>query len=199
MKNIFKILCVFIMVSFLASCASTPTTAPVTEAPAPAATEAPTTAPVLTAEEQWLKDNQLGPYFTLNQDWAAIEEAAKKEGKVVVYAGSSRIEDQIAIWNEMYPDITLEGYDTEGISTKMLEEHNANNVIGDVFFAGDMMQLYGELYPQGIVLPFIPSVYASVLPTSTEQPFAIARYGGDVWGYNSEQNTTGCPVTNMWQ
>jgi iron(III) transport system substrate-binding protein len=199
MKIIFKVLCVFIIASFVVSCTTTPTSAPATQGPVSPATIAPTSVPVLSAEEQWLKDNQLGPYFTLDQDWAAIEEAAKKEGKVVVYAGSSRIEDQIAIWNEMYPDITLEGYDTEGISTKMLEEHNAGNVIGDVFFAGDMMQLYGELYPQGIVLPFIPSEYASVLPTSAEQPFAIGRYGGDVWGYNNQQNPDGCPIKNMWQ
>ena len=199
MKLIFKVLSILIMASFVASCATTPTAAPVTQAPVSSATQAPTAPPVLSAEEQWLKDNQLGPYFTLDQDWAAIEEAAKKEGKVVVYAGSSRIEDQIAIWNEMYPDITLEGYDTEGISTKMEEEHNAGNVIGDVFFAGDMMQLAGILQPQGIVLPFIPSEFASVLPTSADQPYAIARYGGDVWGYNNQQNPNGCPVKNIWQ
>jgi len=199
MKIIIKVLCICVMLSFLASCATTPTTAPATNAPVSAVTEAPTAPPVLSADEQWLKDNQLGPYFTLDQDWAAIEEAAKKEGSVVVYAGSSRIEDQIAIWNEKYPDIELLGYDTEGISTKMEEEHNAGNVIGDVFFAGDMMQLYGTLYPQGIVLPFIPSEFADVLPTSAEQPFAVGRYGGDIWGYNSEQNTDGCPINNMWQ
>ncbi len=193
MKTVIKFVTFVVLVTMLAGCASTATQT--TEAPqAPA----PTALPTLSAEEQWLKDNQLGKYFTMDQDWAAIEEAAKKEGSVVVYAGSSRIEDQIAIWNEKYPDIKLEGYDTEGISTKMQEEHNAGNVIGDVFFAGDMMQLYGELYPQGIVLPFIPKEYASVLPTSADQPYAIARYGGDVWGYNSEQNTS-CPVKNIWQ
>ncbi len=192
MKTIVRLVTLFVLVSLLAACG---TTATQTTAPA---TSAPTAAPTLSAEEQWLKANQLGKYFTLNQDWAAIEAAAKQEGSVVVYAGSSRIEDQTAIWNEVYPEIKLEGYDTEGISTKMQEEHNAGNVIGDVFFAGDMMQLYGELYPQGIILPFIPGEFASVLPTSAEQPFAVARYGGDVWGYNSEQNTS-CPVTNMWQ
>jgi iron(III) transport system substrate-binding protein len=201
MKTIFKFLCICVMLSFLASCATAPTTAPSTEAPvattAPV-TVPPTAEPVLSAEEQWLKDNQLGPYFTLDQDWAAIEEAAKKEGSVVVYAGSSRIEDQIAIWNEMYPDIELLGYDTEGIATKVEEEHNAGNVIGDVAFDGDIMSLFGVLAPQGILLPFIPSEFADVLPTTAEDPFAVQRYGGDVWQYNNEQNTT-CPITNWWQ
>ncbi len=193
MKNIFKFLSIFILVSLLAACGGTAT--PVTTT-APA--EAELEEPVLTPEEQWLKDNQLGKYFTLDQDWAAIEAAAKKEGKVVVYAGSSRIEDQIAIWNEKYPDITLEGYDTEGIATKVEEEHNAGNVIGDVIFDGDIMSLFGILAPQGMALPFIPSEFASVLPTTADDPFAVQRYGGDVWMYNNEQNDK-CPITNWWQ
>ncbi len=191
MKILFKILVLGILVSLIASCGGTPTTAPV-------ATTAPTTAPVLSAEEQWLKDNLLGSYFTLTQDWTAIEAAAKKEGKVVVYASSSRIEDQIAIWNTVYPDITLEGYDTEDIPTKMEEEHNSGNVIGDVWFAGDNMTLYGSLYPKGVILPFVPSEFASALNVTADAPFAIQRYGGDVWMYNNQQNTS-CPISNWWQ
>jgi iron(III) transport system substrate-binding protein len=196
MKIIFKVLSILIMVSFVVSCAATPTTAPAAVEPGPAATEVP---PVLSAEEQWLKDNQLGKYFTLDQDWAAIEEAAKKEGKVVVYASSSRIEDMINIWNEKYPDITLEGFDMDDISTKMHEEQNAGNVIGDVWYNSEGAILLNEMYPKGEILPFVPSQYADVLPTSAEQPFAIQRYGGDVWGYNSEQYPDGCPIDNWWQ
>jgi iron(III) transport system substrate-binding protein len=155
-------------------------------------------APATTGTKSWLETNQLGEFFTLDQDWAAIEAAAKLEGKVVVYASSSRIEDQISIWKEKYPDIVLEGYDTEGIPTKMEEEQNAGNVIGDVWFTSDTMSLYGSLYPKGMILPFIPSEFASVLTTTPDQPFAIARYGGDVWMYNNEQNDT-CPVKNWWE
>jgi iron(III) transport system substrate-binding protein len=155
-------------------------------------------APATTGTKSWSETNQLGEFFTLDQDWAAIEAAAKLEGKVVVYASSSRIEDQISIWKEKYPDIVLEGYDTEGIPTKMEEEQNAGNVIGDVWFTSDTMSLYGSLYPKGMILPFIPSEFASVLTTTPDQPFAIARYGGDVWMYNNEQNDT-CPVKNWWE
>ena len=194
MKGLWKIMVICVLVSFLVSCGQKTAESPAVEteeAAAPAEVQ-------LSAEEQWLKDNQLGSYFTLDQDWAAIEAAAKKEGSVVVYASSSRIEDQIAIWNEVYPDIKLEGYDTDGISTKMEEEHNAGNVIGDVWFNGDNMSLYGTLYPKGVILPFVPSEFASVLPVTEEEPFAVQRYGGDVWMYNNEQNKT-CPVSNWWQ
>jgi iron(III) transport system substrate-binding protein len=188
MKTLWKIMIVCVLISFVAACG-----AKSAETPAGGTGETP-----LTAEEQWLKDNQLGSYFTLDQDWAAIEAAAKLEGKVVVYAGSSRIEDQIEIWNEIYPDITLEGYDTEGIATKVQEEHNAGNVVGDVVFDGDIMSLFGVLAPEGMVVPFIPSEFADALPTSEADPFAVQRYGGDAWQYNNEQNDS-CPVTNWWQ
>ncbi len=183
MKKLVRLMMLLVLFGFIIGCA--PTAKPATEA-------------ALSPEEQWLKDNKLGKYFTLDQDWAAIEAAAKKEGSVTVYAGSSRIEDQIAIWNEVYPDITLDGYDTDSISTKMEEEHNAENVIGDVYFDSDMMTLMGVLYPKGVLLPFIPSEFSAVLPTSADQPFAIARYGGDVWMYNKEQNDK-CPISNWWQ
>ncbi len=196
MKTLVKLMSLLVLISFMVGCAAQPTAAPATDVPV---VEKPPTEAPLSPDEQWLKDNKLGKYFTLDQDWAAIEAAAKKEGKVVVYAGSSRIEDQIAIWNTIYPDITLEGYDTEGIATKIEEEHNAGNVIGDVSFDGDIMSLFGILYPKGILLPFIPSEFASVLPTSAEDPFAVQRYGGDVWGYNSEQNPNGCPVKSWWE
>ncbi len=133
------------------------------------------------------------------QDWAAIEAAAKEEGKVVVYASSSRIEDQIEIWKGVYPDIVLEGYDTGDIASKMKEEQNAENIIGDVWFNSEGELLFGEMYPAGMILPFVPDEFKDVMPLSETQPFAIQRYGGDVFGYNIEQYPDGCPITNIWQ
>jgi iron(III) transport system substrate-binding protein len=201
MKTFVKIMTLIVLFSLVVSCGGTPATTVAPPAPTtkPGDTPVPTTEVPLTAEEQWFKDNQLGPYFTLDQDWVAIEAAAKLEGKVTVYAGTSRIEDQIAIWNTVYPEITLDGYDTDDIAIKMTAEHDAGNIIGDVFFDGDMMSLYMELYPNNIVLPFVPSEFASVLAVTPEDPFAIQRYGGDVWTYNNVLNPNGCPITNWWQ
>jgi iron(III) transport system substrate-binding protein len=175
MKMFVKFVTVCLLLSFVISCGPAATPVPTKEA---------TTEAAAVPEKQ---------------DWAAIEAAAKKEGKVVVYSSSSRIEDQIAIWNTVYPDITLEGFDMDDISTKMNEEQNAGNVIGDVWFNSEGSVLLNELYPAGKILPFIPDEFAAVLPVSAAQPFAIQRYGGDVWGYNSEQYKDGCPVNNWWQ
>ena len=201
MRTFVKLMTLVVLFSLVVSCGGTPATtvAPPPPTTKPGDTPVPATEVPLSADEQWLKDNQLGAYFTLDQDWAAIEAAAKLEGKVTVYAGTSRIEDQIGIWNTVYPDIILDGYDADDIAIKMAAEHDAGNVIGDIWFEGDGMSLFGDLYPAGTVLPFIPSEYADVLPYSTEQPFAVARYGGDVWMYNRALNPDGCPITNWWQ
>jgi iron(III) transport system substrate-binding protein len=199
MKPFVKILTLCILLGLAAGCAA-PAAPAAPEAAKPVEDAAAKPAEPTTGEvKSWLEVNQLGEFSTPEQDWAAIEAAAKKEGKVVVYANSSRIEDQIAIWNKTYPDIVLEGYDTEGIATKMEEEQNAGNVVGDVWFNSDIMSMYGILYPKGMILPFIPSEFAATLPVTKEQPFAIARYGGDAWGYNNEQNPNGCPISNWWQ
>jgi len=60
------------------------------------------------AQIKWLKAAQLGPYSPKQQDWKAIEEAAKKEGKVVVYSSSSRIPDAAKSFEAAYPGIKVE-------------------------------------------------------------------------------------------
>ena len=187
MKAFGRIAIVCLLVSLVVACAPKPTEAP-----------APTAAPALSAAEEWAKANELGPYQPATLDWAAIEAAAKEEGKVVVYAGSSRIEDEIELFQARYPDIVLEGYDVDGIDVKMREEQKAGNVVGDVWFNSDGHILYGEFVPNQWLWPFVPD--ASVMPDVTAtQPFAVARHGVDVIGYNSELHPEGCPVSNWWQ
>ena len=92
-------------------------------------------------------DNGVGPYTPATEDWAAIEAAAILEGSVVVYSNSSKIEKLIEPWNELYPDIALEGGDTDDIAVKMGAEQQAGNVVGDVWFNSDGHLLYGEFVP----------------------------------------------------
>ena len=42
------------------------------------------------AVTQWLKAAQVGPYQETKVDYNSLYQAAKKEGKLVVYSGSSR-------------------------------------------------------------------------------------------------------------
>jgi iron(III) transport system substrate-binding protein len=189
MKAFGKFLTLVLLISFLAACGAP-------AAPAPEATKAPEAE--VTAAEQWAKDNGVGPYTPKTEDWAAIEEAAKKEGSVVVYANSSKIEKLIEPWNELYPDIALEGGDTDDIAVKMSAEQEAGNVVGDVWFNSDGHLLFGEFVPNQWMWWYVPPG-VEIEGVTPEQPFALARRAVDVIGYNSEIFPEGCPATNWWQ
>ncbi len=195
MKIILKILTICIVFSFIVSCASTPTTAPATQAPLG---PEPTAAPQLTANEQWAKDNGVGPYQPATDDWAAIEAAAIKEGKITIYANSGGIEDMAEAWNALYPEIVWDGQHTENIDVKMQAEQESGNVVGDVWFNSDGHILYGKFVPNQWMWWFVPRDV--VIPELTATyPFASARHSTDVIGYNNNFHPDGCPITNLWQ
>jgi iron(III) transport system substrate-binding protein len=197
MKNIIRLFVVCMVFSLIASCASAPTAAPVvTQAPAQE-TQAPVTEPELTANEQWAKDNGVGPYQPATEDWAAVEAAAKEEGSVCVYSNSSKIAKVVDDWNAMYPDVKLDCGDTDDIAVKMQAEQEAGNVIGDVWYQSDGHILYGQFVPNEWIWSYVPP--GVVEPELTaDQPFAVARHSIDVWGYNSEVDQA-CPFTNWWE
>src|SRR5512143_2775433 len=203
MKALVRVLTLVLLVSFLAGCGSPAPQA--TQPPKPADTKAPeattvpaTEPPALTAKEQWLKDNQLGPYYSDTQDWAAIEEAAKKEGSVVVYANTSKIAKAAELWAEKYPDIKMEGYDLGGddVLSKTLGEQQSGTVVGDVWFSSGGAEVVGNVLPHEYIWRFIPDS-TSVSPEYTE-PLLFSRFGTTILAYNSELNDS-CPVSNLWE
>jgi len=210
MKAIAKIFILVVLLSLLAGC-SQPTAAPVqpTKAPAEstsapaeptAAPAEPTVAPTLTAQEEWLKANQLGPYDTGVQDWAAIEEAAKKEGTLLVYANTSKVEKAAENFMELYPDIKVQAFDLGGddVLTKTVEEQKAGAFTGDVWFSSGGAELVGNVMPHKYVWRFVPDSTAAVTPEKYTQPLLMSRFGTSIFAYNSELNDT-CPITNLWE
>jgi iron(III) transport system substrate-binding protein len=202
MKTFAKFLTIVLLLSFLASCASPAPAATEPAKPAdtaaPKATDVPPTDVPLTAQEQWLKDNQLGTYDTGEQDWAAIEAAAKKEGSVIIYANSSKIAKAAEIWAEMYPDIKIEGYDLGGddVLSKVLGEQQSGLFVGDVWFSSGGAEVVGTVLPKNYIWRFVPAGLA--IPEDLTQPLLISRFGTTILAYNSELNEA-CPVSNLWE
>lgn len=205
MKKLFRFVSLLMVISLLAACAQTTQAPEATKAPdsstAPTAEPAQPTAEVLTAQEQWLKDNQLGKYDTGEQDWAAIEAAAKKEGTVLVYANSSKIEKAAEKFMELYPEIKVEGYDLGGddVYLKTVEEQKAGAFTGDVWFSSGGPNIKGELIPKGYLVKFVPSDYKDTVPAELTDPLLTARFGVRILAYNSELNPDGCPISNLWE
>lgn len=195
MKSFMKVLTLVVLFSLIVGCNATPAA---TEVKEPVAAEPTAAEPKLTAAEEWAKANGVGPYQPATEDWAAVEAAAKKEGKVVVYANSSKFEKLIDTWNELYPDIALEGGDTDDIAVKMGAEQQAGNVVGDVWFNSDGHLLYGEFMPNQWLWWYLPPGVVEKEVTA-ERPYALSRRSVDTIGYNNEINPDGCPLTNWWQ
>ena len=168
MKAMSKILTVVMLIAMLVACAPTPTAVP-QATDAPKATLVPTDVP-LTPQEEWLKANSLGQYDTGEQDWAAIEAAAKVEGTVLVYANSSKIEKAAETFMELYPEIKVEGYDLGGddVYLKTVEEQKAGAFTGDVWFSSGGPNIKGELIPKGYLWRFVPAELVDVVPVGLD-------------------------------
>jgi len=214
MKKLSVVLALIVALSLLAGCAQPtatpeasskdqPTTAPVeakaTEAPA--ATEPPAKPePTLTAQEAWLKAAGLGDFAPEKQDWAAIEEAAKKEGSLTVFSNSSRVADAAATFAEKYPDIKIEALDMGGsdVITKVREEQTAGAFTGDVWLSAGGPDIEGEFIPNRYLWKFLPDELASLIPEASQNPVVTSNTEVFGWVYNTELNKS-CPISNWWQ
>ena len=192
MKAIFRIAALVLVITMLVSCGAKPAE--------PAATEPVAQPETLTPQQEWLKANLLGEYETGTQDWAAIEEAAKKEGTVLVYANSSKVEKAAEAFMELYPEINVQAYDLGGddVLMKTLEEQKAGAFTGDVWFSSGGADLIGQVLPKNYVWRFVPDSTAAYTPEQYTQPLLMSRFGTSVFAYNSELNDT-CPITNIWE
>ena len=192
MKAFFRLAALVLVITMLVSCGAKPAE--------PAATEPVAQPETLTPQQEWLKANLLGEYETGTQDWAAIEEAAKKEGTVLVYANSSKVEKAAEAFMELYPEINVQAYDLGGddVLMKTLEEQKAGAFTGDVWFSSGGADLIGQVLPKNYVWRFVPDSTAAYTPEQYTQPLLMSRFGTSVFAYNSELNDT-CPIGNIWE
>src|SRR5690554_5567139 len=60
--------------------------------------------------DEWLKTVGLDPYAPEMEDWDAVYEKAKAEGKVIIYTSSSRTIQVKDEFEALYPGIEVEVY-----------------------------------------------------------------------------------------
>ncbi|HPX95415.1 MAG TPA: ABC transporter substrate-binding protein [Brevefilum fermentans] len=226
MKKFSLTLLIIIIIGMLAACAKPAEPvieAPAVEAPAveepvvekPAAEEPVAEEPVAEepaeevvenlsgyddAKDEWLRVNQLGPYDTGEQDWDAIEAAARAEGKLLVYCNSSKTPKAAEAFMELYPEIDVQVFDlgADDVTLKTREEQKAGAFTGDVYHSGGGPTLKAEFVPNGYVWKFIPDTVVDVVPEVYQDPILVSRLGSQTFGYNSELNDS-CPVANIWE
>lgn len=132
---------------------------------------------------------------------AELYEAAKKEGKVVVYSMSSRIKDIKATFEEKYPGVTLEGYDMRmaEIFEKVQREHQAGINNADLVFVKDSDgACYNEFIKTNILHNYIPKdIGAKIEQKAFKDPEFASYFEMKQIFYNNEVYKT-CPIDSWW-
>ncbi|NOY09251.1 MAG: ABC transporter substrate-binding protein [Spirochaetes bacterium] len=147
----------------------------------------------------WEKSAQLGEYRPAEDDWAAIEKAAKKEGDVVVYSNSSRVTKFCRSFTKRY-GIKAEGnsFKTPNLIEKLRREQDAGVYNADVVMTGNATQFVTEFARTGRVYKFIPTdIYPLLTASAKKEPLAIAHYGAKVVMYNTETYKKP-PIDSWW-
>ncbi len=153
----------------------------------------------MTALEKWEQHAQLGKYRPAKDNWAAIEAAAKKEGKVVVYSNSSRVTKFCRSFTKKY-GIQAEGISlkTPNLIEKVRREQDAEVYNVDVVMTGNATQFIPEFAETGRVYRFVPTDIQPLLYSyAAKVKLGIDHFGATVVMYNT-QTYKKPPITTWW-
>ena len=151
------------------------------------------------ADTAWQKKAGVGKYAPDQQNWDAIEAAAREEGEVVIYSVSSRIAKLVDGFKERY-GIDIIGYDiaSDLQLEKLSREHRAGVHSVDVLFNSESSILLNEALPKELVWNFIPDSVAGDLDAGEMNPLLIQRHSSRIVYYNTAVHPDGAPIDSLW-
>jgi len=150
-------------------------------------------------QSQWLKKAALGKFAPATQDWKAIEAAARKEGKVVIYSVSSRIFKLQKKFKKKY-GVEIVGHDIASSIQleKFRREHKAKIYKVDVIFNNATPLMRNEFLSRKMLWNFVPSSVAGKLTKAEKEPFLVQRWSSRVLFYNGTKYPGGAPIDSLW-
>jgi len=151
--------------------------------------------------EAWLKENALGTYAMMEENWDDIVAAATEEGEVSVYTASGRIAKLVDHFQALYPGITLTVYDLGSVKTieKTVREQDAGIFTADVITTGNSGQVIHELLANNRIFNYVPAHFKDRIPEENRDPLLIRVNEAMVFFYNAETNPDGAPISNVWE
>ncbi len=151
--------------------------------------------------EKWLKKNKIGPFTEDTVDYDSLYQAAKKEGKIVVYANSSRGPKSLALgWYDKYPGIKVEWntLGTSGTISRTLREQKARIYNADVIMASDFPTQVNVMHPANMIFPWVPPDLKEVIPRKFRDPLLAHRLGAMTIFYNTHAWPDKPPIESWW-
>ncbi len=149
--------------------------------------------------EEWLKEAQLGEFRPAEDDWAAIEAAAKEEGSIVVYSNSSKIfEAAKGFYDEYGIKAIPHDIGTGDLVEKLTRLQDSGVYDVDVVLCSNVPILYNEFVDYNRLYKFIPTdVEPLIAERFRGEKLGIQRIGGKVVAYNTEVYSEP-PIDSWW-
>jgi iron(III) transport system substrate-binding protein len=124
--------------------------------------------------------------------------AAKEEGPITIYDGTSKVEEMAAAFTEEYGiEATGVKADAAEVIEKTTREAQAGNIVGDVVALSDLPALKSQLLPNGFVTTYVPAYLEENIDEGMRDPLVMIT-DPSFFTYNSEVYNA-CPVDNVWQ
>ena len=125
---------------------------------------------------------------------------AKQEGKVTVYAFTSRIGRVEKAFEAAYPGVDMISFDissTEQIA-RIRSEAQAGVAGADVFYMSDAPIVLTDLVADNLVAAYVPPRMKDLVPDQLQSPLLAQRLSTKVLMYNEKAHPNGAPVSNLW-
>ena len=145
-----------------------------------------------------LQRSELGPYQPAEEDWDAIEAAAREEGEVVLYSLSSRHPAVIEIFEQQYGvTVIYAALNTEEQLQRLDAQQRAQRPEADVMFISEAPQVW-EYLEQGRLIGYMPRELEAVIPVGMRTP--SIKHGTEALTalYNQDTHADGPPISSWW-
>lgn len=150
------------------------------------------------ADDTWAKEAQVGEHTPEEQDWQAIEAAAKEEGEVTIYSVSSRMQDFGEAFEQKYGiKVSFAELPSSEQTERYQREYEAGIRGVDVLYNNDPATMIESFLPKGMVHNFVPDMVRDKLAEADAEPILNQRWTGRVFIYNSANNDE-APIDSLW-
>lgn len=150
--------------------------------------------------DAWLQSAQLGEYTPAEDDWDAIEKAAKEEGTLVVYSNSSKVYEVCRSFYDEYGIKAIPNDIGTGDMFEKLTRLQASGVYDvDIIQTSNTAVLYKEFVDFNKIYKYVPAEVEKVtLDAYKDEQLGILKLGGKCVFYNTEVYPNGSPIDSWW-
>lgn len=127
-----------------------------------------------------------------------LVEAAKEEGKLVVYSNTSRISQAAEKFTEKYGiEVEASNLKDGELIEKVTREVSGNISGADLVLVQDSGRVYGQLIEPGYLVNYIPESMKDIIPEQYQNPLAL-QYINKVFIFNDELVQEDV-IENVWE